>query len=137
MAAKGLSLVGTPNYYRDVRLISLLDHEIGTHCLRGRNQSNLDDDAKEFLKQHRIGWWLATEEGLASLGNHIHYTKCDLMYIPALLYYSVCLSAEMSFWDTFAEINKYMSKFDDCWLQTLRVKRGISDTSKPGAFCQD
>jgi len=30
-----------------------------------------------------------------------------------------------------------VTDFDDCWLQTLRVKRGIADTSKTGAFCKD
>ena len=34
MTGNGLSLVGTPNYYREVRFKSLLDHEIGTHYIR-------------------------------------------------------------------------------------------------------
>lgn len=34
MSGNGLSLVGTPNYYREVRFRSLLDHEIGTHYIR-------------------------------------------------------------------------------------------------------
>lgn len=34
MSNNGLSLVGKPNYYRNLRLVSLLDHEIGTHYLR-------------------------------------------------------------------------------------------------------
>ena len=37
MSNNGLSLVGRSNYYRDIRLISLLDHEIGTHHLRSEN----------------------------------------------------------------------------------------------------
>ena len=80
---------------------------------------------------------LATEEGLATLSNHIHYDKSDLMTIPALLYFGVCLAQENSFWDTFKTLNKYVPDFDDCWLQTLRVKRGMTDTSKPGGFCKD
>ena len=44
---------------------------------------------------------------------------------------------EHSFWETFKMMQKYTANFDDCWLQTLRVKRGIVDTSKPGAFCKD
>ena len=57
--------------------------------------------------------------------------------MPALLYYAVCVSMEHSFWETFKMMQKYTANFDDCWLQTLRVKRGIVDTSKPGAFCKD
>ena len=29
-----LCLVSTPNYYREIRFRSLLDHEIGTHYIR-------------------------------------------------------------------------------------------------------
>ena len=74
---------------------------------------------------------------MASLSNHIHYQKCDLLYIPALLYYAVCLAMTSSFWDTFKGLQKYITDFDDCWLQTLRVKRGMADTREPGAFCKD
>lgn len=56
----------------------------------------------------RIGWQLATEEGLASISNHIHYDKCDLFVIPALLYYGVCVAQENSFWDTFKILQKYV-----------------------------
>jgi hypothetical protein len=41
MSGGGLSLVGKTKYYRDIRLKSLLDHEIGTHHLRSVNQRNL------------------------------------------------------------------------------------------------
>ena len=43
MSGKGLSLVGKQNYYRDLRLKSLLDHEIGTHYLRSLNQKNMEE----------------------------------------------------------------------------------------------
>lgn len=45
MSGNGLSLVGTPGYYREIRFRSLLDHEIGTHYLRALNHRNLDEDA--------------------------------------------------------------------------------------------
>lgn len=137
MSGGGLSLVSKPKYYRDIRLLSLLDHEIGTHHLRSLNQQNLSNRSKEKINKRRIGWQLATEEGLASLGNHIHYTKCDLLFIPSMLYYAVCIAQESSFWDTFKALIKYCTDFDDCWLQTIRVKRGIVDTGKVGAFCKD
>jgi hypothetical protein len=54
-----------------------------------------------------------------------------------MLYYAVCVAQESSFWDTFKTLMKYCTDFDDCWLQTIRVKRGIIDTSKDGAFCKD
>jgi hypothetical protein len=51
MSGKGLSLVGKPKYYRDIRLRSLLDHEIGTHYIRSLNQNNMDKDLKEEIKK--------------------------------------------------------------------------------------
>jgi len=101
MSGNGLSLVGTPNYYREVRFRSLLDHEIGTHYIRSQNHQSIEQHTRNRIKKKRIGWQLATEEGLASLCNHIHYTKCNLFYVPALLYYAVCVSMEHSFWETF------------------------------------
>ena len=97
MSSSGLSLVGKKHYYRDLRLKSLLDHEIGTHYVRSLNHKNLAPKIKDF----RVGWQLATEEGLASISNHVWYEKCDLMYVPAMLYYAVCVAHENSFWDTF------------------------------------
>jgi len=90
MSGNGLSLVGKDRYYRDLRFKSLLDHEIGTHYLRSENMRNMDEELKYAIKKQRVGWQLATEEGLASISNHIHYVKCDLFFIPALLYYAVC-----------------------------------------------
>jgi hypothetical protein len=116
MSGNGLSLVGKPLYYRDVRFKSLLDHELGTHYLRSENMRNMDEDLKSAIKKNRVGWQLATEEGLASISNHIHYQKCDLFFIPALLYYAVCLAQTSSFWDTFKTLFRYCSDFDDCWL---------------------
>ena len=97
----------------------------------------LEDWQAKKIKKKRIGWLAATEEGLATLSNHIHYDKCNLLAVPALLYYAVCFAQENSFWDTFKMISKYTPEFDDCWIQTLRVKRGVTDTSKPGGFCKD
>ena len=56
MTGNGLSLVGTPNYYREVRFKSLLDHEIGTHYIRSQNHRNMDEDLARYIKKKRIGW---------------------------------------------------------------------------------
>jgi hypothetical protein len=34
-------------------------------------------------------------------------------------------------------LQKYICDFDDCWVTCLRIKRGLTDTSRPGAFCKD
>ena len=69
MSGHGLSLVGTPNYYREVRFKSLLDHEIGTHYVRSQNHQAMDPSTRAKIKKKRVGWQLATEEGLASICN--------------------------------------------------------------------
>ena len=69
MCGNTLSLVGAPGYYREIRLRSLLDHEVGTHYIRGKNQANLDPKLKEKIAKKRIGWQLATEEGVATISN--------------------------------------------------------------------
>ena len=56
MSGGGLSLVGKPGYYRDIRLISLLDHEIGTHHVRSLNQRHMPKSISEQIKKKRIGW---------------------------------------------------------------------------------
>ena len=69
MCGNTLSLVAAPNYYREIRLRSLLDHEVGTHYVRGKNHANLDPELKEKIAKKRIGWQLATEEGVATISN--------------------------------------------------------------------
>ena len=56
MTGNGLCLVGTPNYYRDIRFKSLLDHEIGTHYIRSCNQRVMDEDLQRQIMKKRIGW---------------------------------------------------------------------------------
>ena len=53
MSGNGLSLVGKPKYYRDLRFKSLLDHEIGTHYLRSENMRNMDEDLRASIKKYR------------------------------------------------------------------------------------
>jgi hypothetical protein len=129
--------VETPYFYRDHSFRAVLDHEIGTHHIRSLNQNNLDPKLQTHLKKVKRGWMLSAEEGLASISVHMHYTKCDLFFNPALNYFAACTAMENDFWNTFKTLFKYTTGFDECWIKTLRVKRGISDTSKPGAFCKD
>ena len=137
MSAKGLTLVDTPYFYRDPSFKALLDHEIGTHYIRTLNQKNLDPKIQAHLKKVQRGWMLSAEEGLASIATHMPYTKCDLFFNPALNYFAACTAMENDFWSTFKILFKYTTGFDECWNKTLRVKRGLSDTSKPGAYCKD
>ena len=49
---------------------------------------------------------------------------------------AIHLALENSFRDTFNYLKKYFSE-ETAYHLTLRAKRGLSDTSKPGAFTKD
>ena len=42
-----------------------------------------------------------------------------------------------SFFDTFKALSHYVEDFDDCWIYTIRAKRGTANTSKPGALAME
>ena len=46
-------------------------------------------------------------------------------------------AAKESFVDVYKYIAKYVKDETDCWRETVRAKRGLMDTSKPGAFYKD
>ena len=58
-------LVTRPRYYREARLASLLDHEVGTHFVRAHNHRKVFGRAK--WASRTTGWLLSTEEGLATI----------------------------------------------------------------------
>jgi len=43
----------------------------------------------------------------------------------------------MSFLELFQDLEKYIDNPERRWNECLRVKRGLVDTSVPGAFCKD
>jgi len=162
MGNKTLNLVPTPGYYRDIRLESLLDHELSVHYIRRVNHRNLESNIRKSLRGQRAQWvssQLSTEhtvqpnisrllekqsltmdeEGLASLVTHAWYTNCYLLFQPALCNYIVHQARRLSFHDLYQLIVKkgYCVDEDDAWTQVMRAKRGCRDTSIPGAFCKD
>mmetsp|Transcript_116275 Transcript_116275/g.183847 ORF Transcript_116275/g.183847 Transcript_116275/m.183847 type:complete len:880 (-) Transcript_116275:173-2812(-) len=112
----------------------ICDHEVGTHLLRMMN------DEHQVWHGSRDRYKLAnpwtTEEGFATL-NTYQSMPCRLMYPQALRYYAVCRGAQCGFVELFNELREHTSDPKRCWQMCCRIKRGMVDTSLPGAFYMD
>lgn len=111
----------------------LIVHEIGTHVTRFENAK------KQKYKMFRFGFpgYLETEEGLAAYNEY----RCGLLS-PKILraYAGRVLANHMSLTGSFCTVyNNLLDYFpkNDAWTLTLRSKRGLVDTSKPGGFTKD
>lgn len=115
-------------------LQSICDHEVGTHLLRMMNDEHqVWHGCRDRYKLQNP--WI-TEEGFATLNTYLTL-PCKLLFTQALRYWAVCCGAQMGFVELFAEIRKHVSDLRRCWQICCRVKRGLLDTSKPGAFYMD
>ncbi|MCD8484550.1 flavohemoglobin expression-modulating QEGLA motif protein [Candidatus Woesebacteria bacterium] len=126
--------IRTPVQYREHGIQSVLDHEIGTHVFRRLNDKKQPWHRR--AKAFDFSPYLATEEGLAVI--HAQLSLDDrLLFFPALNYYAVCRAEYLSFSELFAELKDYLpdkqKRFNIC----LKVKRGLTDTSVPGAFTKN
>ncbi len=111
----------------------LIVHEIGTHITRAENSN------KNKYKMFKFGFpgYLETEEGLAAYNEY----KAGLLS-PRILrnYAGRVLANHLSLKNSFNTVYNHLLGYfprDDAWTLTLRSKRGLSDTSKPGAFTKD
>jgi len=111
----------------------IIVHDIGTHVIRSEN--GLSQPYKFFARG--FPGYLKTEEGLAVYNEERN--NC-LNNFVLKVYAGRVLAVEQalkgSFGDTFKSLSRYFTK-NTAWRLTLRAKRGISDTSKPGAFTKD
>jgi len=111
----------------------LIIHEIGTHVLRAEN------GALQKLKIFESGFpnYITTEEGLAVVNEEIQ----GLLDNSTLKNYAgrvvaVDMALKHSFSEVYTFLLKYFSRIT-AYKLAMRVKRGISDTSKPGGCTKD
>lgn len=110
-------------------LQSVLDHEIGTHVLRQENY--LQQPWYKKRKRYGLQSHLATEEGLA--GIHFLLSKKDkLDYATALKYLAIDLANKKDFKTVYAFFKHHFQNSDRAWTYTLKIKRGLRDTSRKG-----
>uniref|UniRef100_A0A8C1Q4A5 KIAA0895 like n=2 Tax=Cyprinus carpio TaxID=7962 RepID=A0A8C1Q4A5_CYPCA len=117
-------------------LEGMLRHEIGTHYLRGVNNSMQPWATSVGRKQFGLKPANPTEEGLASL-HSVLLRKQPFLWRAALLYYTVYHATNMSFSQLFSHIARFVQDPAVRWEYCLRAKRGQTDTSKPGCFSKD
>ncbi|XP_028665733.1 microtubule-associated tyrosine carboxypeptidase isoform X1 [Erpetoichthys calabaricus] len=117
-------------------LEGMLRHEIGTHYIRGVNNSQQPWHSKAGRKQFGLKPANPTEEGLASL-HSVLFRKHPFLWRAALLYYTVYHASHMSFSQLFNDIGQFVQDPAVRWEYCVRAKRGQTDTSLPGCFSKD
>ncbi len=113
---------------------SLLAHEIGTHVLRAMNGYR---QHYEIFGSDAIPGYLPTEEGLAIINEQKVGALSDnrlRRFAGRVLATSLALKG--SFREVFAELSTFFTP-KDAFALTVRVKRGLNDTSAPGGFIKD
>mmetsp|Transcript_98152 Transcript_98152/g.174727 ORF Transcript_98152/g.174727 Transcript_98152/m.174727 type:complete len:1017 (+) Transcript_98152:180-3230(+) len=113
---------------------SICDHEVGTHLLRMMNDEH--QVWHGIRNRYRLANPWTTEEGFATL-NTYQTLPSKLMFPQALRYWAVCRGAQTGFVELFHELQAYVSDTKRCWQICCRIKRGMLDTSQPGAFYMD
>jgi len=108
-------------------------HEIGTHVFRALNGE------KQPYKIFFTGLpnYLGTEEGLAVNVEEMHgCLKVNTLRAYAGRVLAVNQSLQKGFRDVFNDLKQHFND-DFAWKLALRAKRGLTDTSKPGAYTKD
>ncbi|KYK26301.1 hypothetical protein AYK26_05325 [Euryarchaeota archaeon SM23-78] len=108
-------------------------HEIGTHVFRATNGE------KQPYNIFRTGLpdYLMTEEGLAVNAEELNKClKINTLRTYAGRVIAVHLSLQTGFRQVFEELRKYFDEYR-AWGIAVRAKRGLIDTSKPGAYTKD
>lgn len=111
----------------------LIAHELGIHALRAENGSL--QPLRIFL--HGTAGYLEVEEGLAAYAEDY----CGLMSTSILRNYAgrviaIAYAQNHDFVQTYKHLRKFFNE-KTAWKIALRVKRGLTDTSVPGAFTKD
>jgi alpha-L-glutamate ligase-like protein/uncharacterized protein (TIGR02421 family) len=123
-------LVKAGEHFSQWDIDKLIAHEIETHIYCTENGK---------LQPYQIlrrgtAHYLRTQEGLAVYNQSL---VVDGGNRDALLgFHAVFWAREMGFRAVFEELKKYVSE-DRAWKTAVKVKRGLSDTGKPGAFIKN
>ncbi|XP_048814217.1 uncharacterized protein KIAA0895-like homolog isoform X1 [Lagopus muta] len=121
---------------RQFWLEGMLRHEIGTHYIRGVNNTRQPWHSSEGRKQYSLKPANPTEEGLASL-HSVLFRKQPFLWRAALLYYTIERASRLSFSALFQDLEQYVQDAGIRWEYCVRAKRGQTDTSQPGCFSKD
>ncbi len=121
-----------PLLYSHEQLEDLLRHELDTHILRYHNH------ALQTWKAHISPETLIrrTEEGLANIHTHL-FRKEKLLYKSFFSYVAAYTAQRHSFAEVFHTLVDLGRSEQTSWNTAVKVKRGMTDTSKPGVFSRE
>ncbi len=120
--------------FTEGRIENLIIHEIETHILTAENGKAQDYE----LFNRGLANYLETQEGLA-IYNIVSQKQEEQknLYIAISLVVAVDLALKHSFVEVFEAMLDYKIPPERAWRTALKVKRGLEDTSEPGAFTKD
>ncbi len=116
------------------RLKGTIAHEIETHAFTAMNGAL--QPYKIF--QRGLADYLTTEEGLAVYNQELTESSDTIKkYWPASSVIGIHEAMKGSFVDVYRRIVELDFGAERAWRVALKAKRGLGDTSKPGAFTKD
>jgi len=120
--------------FSEKRIDDLIIHEIETHILTAENGKNQPYE----IFNRGLADYLITQEGLA-VYNVTNQNKSTIKnsYKALALVIATDTAANSSFVETFEKVLSFGIPIDQALRISLKVKRGLSDTSKKGAFTKD
>lgn len=120
--------------FSEQRFKNIIAHEIETHvftAINGKNQPYM-------IFQRGLGDYLCTEEGLAVYNQEmISKEKTQKKYWPAASVIGVSIALKGSFVDIVRTLNSLGFDIDRSIRTAFKIKRGLKDTEKPGAFTRE
>lgn len=121
-----------PLIYSHEQLEDLLRHELDTHVLRYHNHT-LQTWKKHISPESQIR---RTEEGLANIHTHL-LRKEKQLYKSYFSYIAAYTAQRHSFSEVFHTLVNHGRSEQTSWNTAVKVKRGMTDTSKPGVFSRE
>lgn len=116
-----------------VELEKAIVHEIYTHAFRMENALR-----QPYLALRNTANYLSAEEGLALYNERLVSTGyTEKFFLPIFYLLATKKALKFSFVEVFAYLRELGLSEQYAWSVTLKVKRGIRDTSLPGAFTKD
>lgn len=116
--------------FSEKRLASLIVHEIETHIFTAENGKR----QPYSIFNRGTAYYLQTQEGLAIYNQEMQTQQKSSSPISVLAIYK---AASSSFTDVYSYLIDFGVSQERALNIALKVKRGLSDTSKPGAFTKD
>lgn len=120
--------------FSENRLRMVVAHEIETHILTAENGKSQNYG----LFNRGFANYLQTQEGLAIWNQEqVATLESEKTYRPAALVFVVAFAMKHDFADTVDYCRKLGMTVSRAFQTTVKVKRGLEDTSKKGAFTKD